>query len=241
MTNIGFRILPRPHEPDYELIGRYRGVVTPHISDNLNRMHSFSAQLRPYHAGGALVGTALTVKTRPGDNLMIHKAIDLALPGEVIVVEAGGDTTNSLVGEIMLRLAQKKAIAGFVIDGAIRDTAAFRADSFPVYARGVTHRGPYKDGPGEINVPVSAGGLVVSPGDLIVGDEDGLVAVPREHAYALLELIRDQQLREDAIFRSIEDGTVDRVWVDATLRQKGCEFDAGDDRGGLRQTGSAGA
>jgi RraA family protein len=224
MSNLGFRILTRANRPDNQLLEQFRDVVTPHISDNLNRMHAISAALRPYHKEGKLVGAALTVKSRPGDNLMAHKAIDMAEPGDVIVVDAGGDMTNAIVGEIMLRLAQKKGIAGFIIDGAIRDTAAFASDTFPVYARGVTHRGPYKDGPGEINVPVSVGGMVVHPGDIIVGDEDGLVVVPLSEAESVLKLVREQQIKERDILQSIEDGTVNRDWVDQTLKQKGCEF-----------------
>ncbi|TDF98856.1 RraA family protein [Paenibacillus piri] len=225
MTNLGFRILSRTERPDAVLLEQFRNVVTPHISDNLNRIHAISSALRPYHKEGRLVGAALTVKTRPGDNLMVHKAIDLAEPGDVIVVDAGGDVTNSIVGEIMLRLAQKKGIAGFIIDGAIRDTGAFANDTFPVYARGITHRGPYKDGPGEINVPVSIGGMVIHPGDILVGDEDGLAVVPLGEAKDVLKLVLEQQVRERDILQSIEDGTVNRDWVDQTLRQKGCELD----------------
>lgn len=222
-ANFGFRILPRPFLPDDELLAQYRDVATPHISDHVHRMYACSTGLRPYHRAGKLVGAALTVKTRPGDNLLIHKAIDLAVPGEVIVVEAGGDTTNSLVGEIMLRLAQKNRIAGFVIDGAIRDSAAFRDDAFPVYARGATHRGPYKDGPGEINVPVSVGGMIVRPGDIVVGDEDGLIAMSPDLARSLLPRIRQLQHQEKELLKSIENGTVDRSWVDRLLKQRGCE------------------
>ncbi|MDF2959951.1 MAG: L-lactate dehydrogenase LldD [Paenibacillus sp.] len=224
MSQLGFRIMPMKQRPVTQLLEQYRSVVTPHISDNMNRLQSASAALRSYHKEGKLVGAALTVKTRPGDNLMVHKAIDLAIPGDVIVVDAGGDLTNAIVGEIMLRLAQKKGVAGFVIDGAIRDTGAFMNDTFPVYARGVTHRGPYKDGPGEINVPVSLGGMIVNPGDIIVGDEDGLVAVPLQEAEALLTLIHNQQKNEEAIFSSIEDGSVDRSWVNRLLKQRGCQF-----------------
>lgn len=224
MAQLGFRIMPMKHRPSALLLEQFRNVVTPHISDNMNRLQSASADLRPYHKAGRLVGAALTVKTRPGDNLLVHKAIDLAQPGDVIVVDAGGDLTNSIVGEIMLRLAHKQGVAGFVIDGAIRDTAAFMNGTFPVYARGVTHRGPYKDGPGEINVPVSVGGMIVNPGDIIVGDEDGLIAIPLTEAEALLTLIRKQQKNEEAIFSSIEDETVDRTWVNNLLRQKGCEI-----------------
>ncbi|MBT2757776.1 RraA family protein [Mesobacillus foraminis] len=224
MSNLGFRILPVSKKVEKQLVEQYRNVVTPHISDNLNRMHAIGTQLRPFHKKGKLVGTALTVKTRPGDNLLVHKAIDMAEPGDVIVVDAGGDLTNAIVGEIMLRLARVKGISGFIIDGAIRDSAAFLAGDFPIYARGITHRGPYKDGPGEINVPVSVGGMLVSPGDLIVGDEDGLAVVPVDSAEEILMKVRAQEQKEHEIMASIDNGTVDRSWVDEALKQKGCEI-----------------
>ncbi|MFB9275832.1 RraA family protein [Cohnella cellulosilytica] len=223
MPQQGFRVYTERAMPSAELVGRFRKVVTPHISDNMSRLHAIAAGLRPFHREGRLLGAALTVKTRPGDNLLVHKAIDMALPGDVIVVDAGGDVTNSIVGEIMLRLAESKGIAGFIIDGAIRDTAAFSAGDFPVYARGVTHRGPYKDGPGEINVPISVGGMLVKPGDIIVGDEDGLAVVPLEEAEALLQSIEAQQIREEKMLREAASGEADRSWVDETLRLKGCE------------------
>lgn len=209
---------------DRKIVEQYRNVVTPHISDNLNRIHAIGAQLRPFHKEGKLVGTAITIKTRPGDNLLVHKAIDMAEPGDVIVVDAGGDMTNAIVGEIMLRLARSKGIVGFIIDGAIRDSAAFINGDFPVYAKGITHRGPYKDGPGEINIPISVGGMLVSPGDLIVGDEDGLAVIPLEEAAEVLVKVRVQEKKEQEIMESIANGTVDRSWIDETLKQKGCEF-----------------
>ena len=143
----------------------------------------------------------------------------------MIVVDAGGDTTNAIVGEIMLQLSRKKGVTGFVIDGAIRDSKAFIEENFPVYAKGVTHRGPYKDGPGEINVPISVGGMLVHPGDIIVGDEDGLAVIPADYADEVLEKVKIQEKNEKAIFESIANGTVDRSWVDETLKQKGCELD----------------
>ena len=127
------------------------------------------------HAGGVLAGPAFTVKTRPGDNLMIHKALDLADAGDVIVVDGGGDLTNALIGEMMVAHAQKRGIAGLVLNGSIRDYDAIHAGTYPVFAAGITHRGPYKDGPGEINVPIAIDGMVIEPGDLIVGDGDGLL------------------------------------------------------------------
>jgi regulator of RNase E activity RraA len=152
---------------------------------------------------------------------MVHKAIDLALPGEVIVVDAGGDLTNSIIGEIMTTLAARKGVAGFVIDGAVRDTDHLAASPLPVFARGVSHRGPYKDGPGEINGLVSVGGMPVSPGDIIIGDCDGVLAIPRAAAAEVARLAHEQMARERATLAAIADGSVDRRWVDDALKAKG--------------------
>ena len=131
---IGFKINPRPQEQDASALELLRDIPTPILSDNMARMFAVGPGLRPYHRGGAMIGSALTVRTRPGDNLMVHKAIDLAQPGDVIVVDAGGDLTNAIVGEIMTTLAQSGGAAGMVIDGAIRDVDALAASEFPVYA-----------------------------------------------------------------------------------------------------------
>jgi RraA family protein len=222
MENLGFRIFSLEHRPSETLLERFKDAATPLISDNMNRMHGANANLRPFHGSGILLGTAFTVKTRSGDNLMVHKAIDMAEPGDVIVVDAGGDTTQAIIGEIILRVAKKRGVAGFVIDGAIRDSRAFLTHNYPCYAKGVTHRGPYKDGPGEINVPVTVGNMVVHPGDIIFGDEDGVVAVPQLHAEEIMDRVADQLRREKEIMLSIENGTVDRSWVNETLQYKGC-------------------
>ena len=146
------------------------------------------------------------MRTRPGDNLAIHRALELVGPGDVIVVDGGGDETRALVGEIMKNIAQWRKAEGYVIDGAIRDVAAFAGDDFPCFARAVIHRGPYKNGPGEINVPVTIGGSVISPGDIVVGDEDGVVSFPAAGAAALLEAVRAQIKREEETLKAIREG-----------------------------------
>lgn len=177
------------------LLSEFRGVATSIISDNMARLPGATGIL-PYHKGGQLIGTALTVKTRHGDNLAIHAALKVARRGDVIVVDGGGDISQALIGEIILTHAESIGVAGFVIDGAIRDVAAIRVSELPCYARGITHKGPYKNGPGSINVPVSIGGLVVHPGDLVVGDEDGIVALSPQTAETILPGIRAQEERE---------------------------------------------
>ena len=157
-------------------------------------------------ATGRLVGVAFTVRTRPGDNLAIHRALELVGPGDVIVVDGGGDETRALVGEIMKNIAEYRGAAGYVIDGAIRDVASFAASDFPCFARTAIHRGPYKSGPGEINVPVSIGGSVISPGDIVVGDEDGVVSFPAAIAATVLEAVRAQIAREEDTLLAIREG-----------------------------------
>ena len=223
MTNFGFRILPSPPRPAARLLEAFAALPTSNISDNMLRHYGSGARLRPYHRGGVLIGSAFTVKTRAGDNLLTHKAIDLAAPGDVILVDAGGGLDQAIIGEIMSSHARSRGIAGMVIDGAIRDADAIGASDFPVYACGVTHRGPYKDGPGEINVTVSIAGMVVNPGDLIVGDADGIVAIPQAEAERILALTVAQNQNETATLASIAAGKpIDRSWVDKMLRDKGC-------------------
>ena len=216
----GFQIHPQPARPSSALLEQFRTIVTPHLSDNMSRMFG-TVGLRRYNPRGKLAGVALTVKTRPGDNLMIHKALNLAQPGDVLVVDGGGDISQALVGELMKLYAESQGVVGFVIDGAIRDVAAFAASDFPCYARGETHKGPYKDGPGEIHVPVTIGGLIINPGDIVVGDEDGVVAVPPALAPEIAAAARTQAEREAKAMRDIAAKTYDRAWVDVALRAKG--------------------
>jgi regulator of RNase E activity RraA len=153
-----------------------------------------------------MVGTAFTIRTRPGDNLAIHQALELVGPGDVIVVDGGGDETRALVGEIMKNVAEHRGAAGYVIDGSIRDVAAFASSDFPCFARSVIHRGPYKNGPGAINEPVSIGGAAISPGDIVVGDEDGVVSFSPSIAEELIHAVRAQLAREEETLEAIREG-----------------------------------
>lgn len=220
---IGFRVLQRRRKVDADTVAKFKALPVANVSDVMSRMTAGGPRLRPLHAGGAMAGPALTVKTRPGDNLMIHKALAIAAPGDVIVVDAGGDLTNALIGELMLAQMVKRGLGGIVLNGAIRDSAAIRAQDFPVFAAGVTHRGPYKDGPGEINVPVAIDGMVIEPGDLVLGDDDGLLSVPFAEAEAIHAAATQKAAAEARQMKNIEAGTHDASWVDATLRRLGCD------------------
>jgi regulator of RNase E activity RraA len=177
--------------------------------------------LTRFNRRGKLSGTALTVKTRGGDNLLVYKALTMIEPGHVLVIDAQGDTNNAVIGELIKLHALERGCAGFVVDGAIRDVAAF--ESTPCYARGVSHRGPYKNGPGETNVAVSIGGMVVQPGDIVIGDEDGLVAVPQAYAREVAEAAAASHAREEDIKREIASGAVHQSWLDSVLLKAGLE------------------
>ena len=223
---VGLRILKRTRAVSAQLVEAYKGLPVANISDCMSRMTAAGPRLRPMHKGGALAGPALTVKTRPGDNLMIHKALTLAQPGDVIVVDGGGDLTNALFGEIMVATAVKIGVAGIVLNGAVRDSEEIGQGTFPLYAAGVTHRGPYKDGPGEINVPISIDGMVIQPGDLVVGDADGLLCVPYDEAEAILAATRRKREAEQQTLADIAAGRLDTRWIDATLQRIGCATEA---------------
>ncbi|MEH3023618.1 MAG: RraA family protein [Pseudomonas oryzihabitans] len=221
---VGFRVLPRTRQASAEHIARFRTLPVANISDSMSRMTAAGATLRPMHRGGVLAGPALTVKCRPGDNLMLHHALDLAQPGDVLVVDAGGDLTNALIGELMTCYAEQKGLGGFVINGAIRDSRAIAEHDLPVYAAGITHRGPYKDGPGEINVPVAIAGMVIEPGDLIIGDEDGLLCVPFAELDEVYAKAKAKSEAEHAQLQAIAEGRSDRRWVLEALQARQCAF-----------------
>ncbi len=222
---IGFRVCERKAVVPEEMIAAFREIPVANASDVMSRMTGGGADLRPRHAGGRLSGAALTVKTRPGDNLMIHKAIDMAGPGDVVIVDAGADNTNSLVGELMIAHATKRGLAGLVLNGAIRDAAWIAAQDMPVFSTGITHRGPYKDGPGEVNVAIAIAGMVVEPGDLVLGDDDGVLAIPREQAGDVLAAARKKAAAEEKQMNETLAGTLDRSWVDRVLKERNCVFE----------------
>lgn len=224
MGKIGFRIQQHPGRfIDAETLVQYSTVGSAQISDCMGRLYG-AVGLKPFHRPGSarLVGIAVTVKVRPGDNLMIHKAIALAGAGDVIVVDGAGEQTNALVGELMYMQALGRGIAGFVIDGAIRDADTFFQNDFPCFGRGISHRGPYKEGPGEINVPVCVGGQVVNAGDVVVGDADGVVFIAAADAHHVLaQALEKESVEDETKKKLLSGGSNDKSWIDAVIARKG--------------------
>ncbi len=223
MKNTGLRIHTQINRAPADCVSAFAGIPVANIGDNMNRRACMHARIRPMNSS-PLLGSAITVKTSPGDNLMVYAAIEMAQPGDVLVVDAQGELSNAIIGELMLTWAQKKGLAGVVIDGAIRDAAAIKELSMPVYAAGVTPNGPFKNGPGEVNVPVSCGGVLVNPGDIVVGDGDGLVVIDPSDAEDILEKSRATVTKEAGIMTAIGNDAWDTSWVAKTLKDKGCEF-----------------
>lgn len=197
-----------------------RDIPTAVIGDVSQRLFSFPGGFRNYSARALRVaGPAFTVRVRPGDNLFLHKALDIALPGDVIVVCGGGVLDNALLGEMMGRYAVSRGIAGIVIDGAVRDIEGLAELPIPVYARGVTPNGPFKSGPGEIGYPIAAGNVSVSSGDLVVGDSDGVIVLPRADAAPVIEKALAHVATEALWLEQIAAGTWPRGWVDQAIAQ----------------------
>ncbi|MGM0755902.1 MAG: RraA family protein [Bacillota bacterium] len=224
MKNAGCVIVSEINRPDIELVNLFKGLPVASIDDCMNRIGAIDPQIFPMNKK-TLLGIAFTVKVPEGDNLMFHKAMDMAQPGDVIMIDAGGDTNRAIFGELMISYCQSRGIAGVVIDGSVRDAEALGEMNIPVYAKGITPNGPYKNGPGEINTPISIGGKVVCPGDIIVGDQDGVVVIQPEYARELAEQTSNVSEKETSIMEKIlEEGIYDRPWVDEKLKEIGCEY-----------------
>ena len=204
----GCKIIKEFCRPEKDLVMRFKDMPVANIDDNMGRVAAVDNSILPV-GKGQLLGTAFTVRVPQGDNLMFHAAMDLAKPGDVIVIDAGGFEDRAIFGELMASYCKKRGIRGIVCDGAIRDRGGLAAmEDFPVYARATTPNGPYKNGPGEINVPVCIGGKVVYPGDIVVGDEDGVLFIRPQDAGKIADATLAVERKEaDIMEHIIKDGT----------------------------------
>ncbi len=208
-----------------ELVEGFKGMAVANIDDCMSRTAAMNCRIRPMNKG-RLAGTAFTIKVPEGDNLMFHAAMDMAEPGDVFVIDAGGSKNRSIFGELMVTYCRARGIAGIVVDGSIRDSEAIgEMTDFPVYAAGVTPNGPYKNGPGEINTPVAVGGIVVRPGDIIIGDADGVIVIYPEDAETVLAAVNAVKIKEEQIMKDIiEKTSYVRPWVGDKIKEIGCEI-----------------
>ena len=218
----GFRIKLDIERPTAALTALFRDFETPDISDILNRMYTMSPEIHNVVNGAPLVGPALTVKVFPGDNLMVHKALDAARPGDVVVVDTSASQRNAVLGDLVTNKAKHRGIAGFVVDGLVRDLPGLKEAGLPVYARGVTPFGPLHRGPGELNYAVSCGGIVVNPGDIIVADSSGIAVVRREVAEDTIMRLRAHRAKLEQYVADVKAGRFSNDWVDRQLASDHC-------------------
>lgn len=219
LTGLGLRINTEWPRVEKALVDRYRAVPAAVIGDAVHRLQAFTAGFTAYGGRKKFAGPAFTVRVRPGDNLFVHRALDLASPGDVVVVDAGASLNTAIIGAMMSRYARTRGIEAIVIDGAIRDVDELEAMDFAVVARGATPNGPHKSGPGEIGFPIAAGGLSIAPGDLLVGDRDGVVVIPRAQAAAVIGMAEARYQAEQRLEKDIDAGRWDRSFVEEALRK----------------------
>src|SRR5215831_14284703 len=219
-STLGFRILPAPPRLSADVVEKFRGLASANLADAMGRFNFMDPGIRA-RSGFPLCGRAVTVLCRPADNLMVHKALQIAEPGDVVVVSTCGNTTSAVFGEMMCHTAAAKGLGGIIVDGAIRDVDGIKALEFPAFSRAVCAGGCDKDGPGEINIPIACGNTVVMPGDIVVGDAESVAVVPRDHATEVLERVEALRARERSRIAEIQRGVLYKAEIDDALRKKG--------------------
>ncbi len=225
------RVHPAAPRIDEATIAAVRELPSTIVSDQLDRS-GIALGIGPLTPTslGILAGQALTVRTQPGDNVAIYKAISIAQPGDVLVVDGGGHMDRALMGEIVYRFAIAKGIVGMVFDGVVRDVAEVAAGTVPVYAKGAAHLGPYKNGPGEVGGTIAVGGLVVRAGDVIVADADGVTAIPPHRLAKVIEGGRKAMAKEVEAMRLADEGAIDVSWIEEKVKVVAVGADEGEEK-----------
>lgn len=228
--SVGKRIFLKRKLPDKELIEEFKKIPASNTGDVMGRNSAMNPRIKLVSSPKAqmMCGPALTVKCRAGDNLALHAALNICQEGDVLVVSNEEDDTRALIGEVMMAyLYEVKKVAGIILDGPIRDIDEIGHWDFPVYCTGTTPGGPYKEGPGEVNVPISCGGISVNPGDIILADPDGVVVIPKNDAEIILEDAKEFKAKDEAKLAKTRNHDINRDWVDKLLDEK--EFEVIDD------------
>ena len=228
-------IYPNTKWPESGVLDELREMATATLSDAMGRQNSMSHAMKPLWNGARLCGRALTVKTYPCDNLMVHKAMQVACPGDVLVIQAGGIGDGAIWGELLTRSAQVHGLEGVVIDGAARDAERIEALRFAVFCTAVLPGGTHKVNPGSINVPVCVGGAVVMPGDIVLGDADGVVVIPGRMEREVLGAARQIVAKEIDMMKRLENGELifDILDLQPLLERANVQEICGDDSSAL--------
>lgn len=220
---VGFRIRRDFPRTELDVARMFEDFGLADISDHLNRLYTVDSAIHCMSAPSRrLVGPACTVKVYPGDNLMVHKVLDVAQPGDVVVIDARGASANAVLGDTISMKARHRGIAGFIIDGYVRDVTEIQELDYPVYARGETPIGPLHRGPGEINYPVCCGGVAVSPGDIIIAEQSGIVLLPQHCIEATHTQLVAYKERMAGYLDKVKRGEFSNAWVDQLLDSTRC-------------------
>lgn len=217
----GWQIVTEVSRAPDEMLARFRGVGTGPICDALGRFAAMDYQIKPLDPNMHLVGSALTMWTRPCDNIAVYRALEIAQPEDVLVIATNGYTTNSVWGELTTLVGRARGLAGVVTDGMARDSREIIEIGLPIFARGLTPNSPFKNGPAQINVPITCGGIAVKPGDIVVGDADGVVVVPLDKAKLVLEQVDAIHTKEAGVRAEIEAGAPIPSGMARLLREMG--------------------
>jgi 4-hydroxy-4-methyl-2-oxoglutarate aldolase len=227
LATIGFRVVTNVPRAPKALVDAFKDCPTTDIADVVTKMFTMSSAIRPlYEPIKRIAGSAVTVRVPPGDNLMVHAALSYAGDGDVIVVDARGETEYCLGGALMGGIAQHNGVRGFVLDGAYRDGYELRKIGFPVFGRGLQPRPPRKLGPGEINTVIECGGVPVHPGDVVVADEEGVAVIPLEYAEAVLDKVRQRGRTDSSRWGDLTKWeTEHRTNYEKLIKDLGCRMD----------------
>lgn len=215
----GFRLHPPWSRPDETLLAAFGMASSAQVADSMSRLGGMDSGIRPIWASPRVIGSALTVWCHSGDNLMLHKALTVAEPGDIIVMNTQGNMVNAGFGELIATSAIKIGISAVIVDGMVRDADALEALRLPVYARGLCPNGCNKDGAGEVGAIVACGGVAVRPGDVIIADRDGVTVVPLKDAAEVAKLAVVQVERENQRKTEIDRGVIVRPEIDEALRR----------------------
>lgn len=220
----GFSIVTEVERPAVSIVQDLSQYSVALLGDGIGRFSVMDSGIKPLKRTVRMCGPAITVEIHPADNLMVHAAMKIAQKGDIIVINARGNTENGIYGDILNSVAQRKELGGIVVDGAIRDCVEIEASGMPVFCRAISPLGGGKEGPGQVNIPVSCGGIVVAPGDVVVGDGDGVVVIPSHMLQSALDGARNKIDAEKKRLETIANGKDEDIypsWLIPILMEKG--------------------
>jgi len=215
------RNFPRPPRSDLEA---FEKALTGWVADAQGRRGALPHTIKPITGHARFVGTALTVQTRPVDNLAPYAALRFAKPSDVLVIAAAGDDSCAVAGDVLLGMARNTGIVAAVTDGLVRDVAGIEDVGIPVFARGLTPNSPFKDGPGSVGLPVAIGGVAINAGDIVVGDRDGVVVVPQDNIRSVIAALDGVSVKEAAMEKLVEEGATHPAWLDEILESGAVDY-----------------